>query len=1058
MGASILLQTKFLIPHPSLTHLSRQGLVKQICDPIDKQRVLLIAPAGYGKTSLLTEVAEKFPHPLTWIQLDDGDNDPATFMSYLFEGLRRQLSGLMLPQISEESIPPERLLVILINSLLEQRDTAWMLILDDYHVIHNPIVHQLMTTLLENLPPQMRVVIASRITPVLPLARWRVQNHLIELRAEDLRFSTHDTQIWLKQLSYDLSELQVTQLVEKTEGWCAGLHLATTLLNEDKDNHDAVIAQFTGTQPYIFDYMMEEVFAQQTQDVQTFLLQSSVFGELNAETCASVLGIDSAYQILTQLEKNNLFISRLDKHKKWYRYHQLFRDFLLSKFKLEHATHYIKTQSNAGAYFAKLGQSEQAIQHFNLAGDDAQAIQQLYQFADKYLTQGRVSEVQVHLNSLSTDMIQSRPRLMIIQGRILRHNGQFGMATQHFDNAIAVSDDTLIICQAYTELAIIHHSQGQYQQAYEEAQNAVTFAEGVSAKDYVHALMQLARCASFIKGMQRGRELAEQAYHIMQAQTEAFSPYDRAKLLQMLGQICWWHGDAHMAIKYCRLALNLLNDADTPLGALLLITLSTPTLYQKDYDTALQLAEKAIDICQELQLKETLPAAYAALGNVLTRIGELEQAESALHTAINQADFIDGARYAQVMAAGYLAQNLALQGRVSEARQLAEHSLQPYEDQPIVYDVYVCRSVLADLLLDTHKLDEARTIYSNLISLGESTQYRIPLAMAYFGLAYILMQEEKPEQAIQYSQESLKLLEPAMMHQLYLDQHDRALVVCEALAQHMPDNEFVQQIYRMLSKIIPEPQQPIITITRSQRIEIKTLGSFQVSHNGTIIEPKAFASAKARDLLAYFVNVRSKSVTLDRVIDAIWSEGTGSTSGFHTALYRVRAALRQKGEKEKFILSEVGEYRLDSAKFDIDIDQFDNLLKRAKHAEQDKSIEFYEQALALYQGDYLDNLYYEWVVVERERLQRDYLTAIHNYSNFLLKDAQYHKASAWLYKALELEPYDEHLHIRYMQTLHQMGQQQNIIAHYHHLLDLLQEAFNAAPMTETQSAYKALLD
>lgn len=1057
MGDSILLQTKFLIPHRSPTHLSRELLVSQICAKESKQRVMLIAPAGYGKTSLLTEVAGQYSYPLTWIQLDEGDNDPATFMAYLIEGLRRQLNNLTISLPSGDSIAPERLLVILLNQLLEQSDPAWMLILDDYHVIRNPVVHELLTTLLENLPPRMCMVIASRITPVLPLARWRARNQLLELRAGDLRFSTEETQIWLNQQSRELPDKVIARLVEKTEGWGAGLQLATALLNES-DNQDAVVAQLTGTQPYIFDYLMEEVFGQQADDIQSFLLRSSVFTELNPETCATVLKIPSAHEILIKLEKNSLFISRLNTQKRWYRYHQLFRDFLLSKFKLQSPDDYTATQTTAGEYFAQSRQSETAIQHFIAADDETRAARMLCDFADNYLMQGRVDEIQTYLNSFSTGTRQAIPRLMLLQGRILRHNGQFGAAIERFESAIVSTDDASIVCHAYIELSAIRHSQGQYQQAYDMAEKAIQQVEGESAVDYVSALMQMAGCAGFIKGMEAGRELAEQAYDLMQTQPEHFTGYDRARLLQMLGQICWWHGDARMAIDYCRRALFLLDDAETPLRARLLITLSTPTLYQKDYDTALQLAEQAISICQELQLKETLPAAYAALGNVLTRIGELEQAESALHTAINQADAIGGARYSRVMAAGYLAQNLALQGRIIEARQLAEQALVPYENQPVVYDVYVCRSVLADLLLDAQKLDQAKQIYSGLISIGETTGYRIPLAMAYFGLAYILMQEEKREQAMQYSQQSLKLLEPAMMHQLYLDQQERALVICEALVQHMPENNFVQQVYQMLSGTVPQPQLPAITITRPDRIEIKTLGGFNVLRDGQDVEAKAFASAKARDLLAYFVTLRSRSVNLDRAIDAIWSDGTGSTSGFHTALYRVRAALRRKGEKEKFILSEVGEYRLDSAKFDIDIDHFDSLLKRARNAEGEQSADFYERALALYQGDYLDNLYYEWVIIERERLQRDYLTAINQYSNLLLKDAQFHHAADWLRKALELEPYDEHLHIVYMQTLYQMGQQQNIIAHYQTLIAILDEAFDAEPMPETQSAYRKLLE
>lgn len=1058
MGDYILLQTKFLIPHPSSTHLSRQSLVSQICHTDVNQRVLLIAPAGYGKTSLLTEVAQQYPHPVVWIHLDEGDNDPATFMSYLLEGLRQRLSHLSITSLrqSEDSITPDRMLIILLNQLLEHTRPPWMLVLDDYDIIRNPVVHQLVTTLLENMPPWMHVVIASRITPALPLARWRARNQVLELRAEQLRFSAEETKQWLNQRSYSLPEKLIKQLVEKTEGWGAGLQLALTLLNES-DDKEAVVAQLTGTQPYIFDYLMEEVFGQQPDEIQSFLLRSSIFAELNPETCATVLGMPAAHEILLLLEKSNLFISPLDYQKRWYRYHQLFRDFLFSKFKMLHPDLYTTTHAAAGQYFASRGQSETAIQHFIHAQDERQAARMLCNFADIYLMQGRIDEIQTYLNTFSAHIRQEMPRLLLLQGRVLRHNGQFGAASECLENVLTICADAAILCHTCVELAAIRHSQGQYQQAYTMAERAALLGEGLEASDYVHALMQMAGCAGFLKGMKEGRQLAEQAYDIMQAHPQEFSAYDRARLLQMLGQICWWHGDGQMAIRYCSHALNLLDDTETPLRARLLITLSTPTLYQKDYDTALDLAQKAIDICQELHLKEILPAAYAAFGNVLTRIGELEQAESALRAAINQAEAIGGARYSQVMAAGYLAQNLALQGRLNEARSIAEQALARYENQPVVYDVYVCRSVLADLSLDMDKFEQAKTIYTDLIAIGEITQYRIPLAMAYFGLAYILLKEKKHEQALHYSQQSLVLLEPAMMQQLYLDQHERALVIFGQLVKHMPDNNFVQRVYHMLSTASDKPQPPSVSIIQPDLLQIKTLGDFRVLREGREIEPRVFTSAKARDLLAYFVTFRSKSINLEKAIDALWPDGTGSTSAFHTALYRVRIALRRAGEKEKFILSEVGEYRLDTAKFDVDVEHFDSLLKRAISVGGVQSAEFYERALALYQGEYFDNLYYEWLILERERLQRDYLTALNQYSDLLLADAQYPAAADWLRKALELNPYDETLHIKYMRILHQMGQQQGLIAHYKHLKTLLADAFGASPLPETQGFYQQLM-
>ena len=1058
MNDSILLLTKFLIPHRNPSYVSRPSLASLFCQDDNRQIGMIVAPAGYGKTSLLVEAAEQFLHPVIWIQLDERDNDAATFMSYLIEGLHRQFNMFSLAGLlqTEDTITLDNMLIVLINHLLEQSYPAWMLIFDDYHVINNPIIHNLVSTLLENLPSQGRVVIASRVTPDLPLARWRARKKLLELRAQQLCFSAEETQQWLTNQSRLLPMHLVQKLVDKTEGWGAGLQLAFTLLNEN-DNKVDVIDQLMGTQPYIFDYLMYEVFAQQPDEIQLFLLKSSVFNELNPETCSEVLNLPDSQEIVGKLEKNSLFISRLDHQKQWYRYHQLFRDFLLSKFKILQPETYTQTQIAVGDYFAKSQQYEIAILHYLSAKQEIQAIEMLRQFAEYYLSQGRVDEIQNYLNAFSNETRAEIPYLRLLQGQINRHNGQFSLAIQRLEQLVSEDNEILILYHAYLELTAIRYSQGQYNLAYNLAQRAVDLGKQLDACDYVHALMAMANCASFLNGMAEARQLAEQAYSITQTHIQEFTIYDRAKLLQTLGQICWWHGDAQKAIHYCQQALKLIENAESPLCARLLITLSTPTLYQKNYEIALQFAEQAIVICKDLHLTEILPGAYAVFGNVLTRMGELEKAEKALTTAIHHAELMAGANYFRVMAIGYLAQNLALQGRLNEALQLAEQEMAIYEKQSTVYDVYVCRSVLADLLLDTGKSDEAKAIYLELTAIGEVTQYRIPLAMAYFGLSYIGLMEQENNQAVEYAQQSLALLEPAMMQQLYLDQHKRALVVCEQLVHYVPDNQFVQQVYQILSKTSEDsPRITFDTTTSSDLICIQTLGNFKVFRQGQEINPKIFASSKARDLLAYFVTIRTSSATIDKVIEAIWLDNSGSPSAFHTALYRVRKALRFDDEREKFILSEVGEYRLDIAKFDIDVDSFDHLFKHAKLLSDDEAILHYEKLLSLYQGDYLDNLYYDWLMVERERLHRDYLVAVTRYCDLLIASFQYQVANDWLRKILKLEPYNETFHIQYMKTFYHMGQHREIKVHYQLLTELLSDNLATEPMPATKEIYQRL--
>ncbi len=392
-------------------------------------------------------------------------------------------------------------------------------------------------------------------------------------------------------------------------------------------------------------------------------------------------------------------------------------------------------------------------------------------------------------------------------------------------------------------------------------------------------------------------------------------------------------------------------------------------------DTALHCAERGLEIVQTLHLVELMPSAYTALGNVLTRLGEASRAESALRQAMETADRLGLASYERVMAAGYLAYNLTGQGRLDEARQLAEGALWRYAGHPDTYEVYVFRSVLADIALEKGDLAEAESLFGQLIPTGERRHFHIPLAMVYFGLAYICLKTERTAEGLDFARRSLALIEPTGALQLYLDQGERGRTVCRALVDAGQRSRFVE---RVLAALHPDAQAAATPRMEPKAVTVKMLGSFQVFVDGREVTQETWVSAKARDLLAYFVTFRNERIPVERVFDALWSERAGrSRTAFHTALSRLRKALRRDEETLKFVLVESGEYWLDTARFTVDVDEFDSALAKARSAQQpDMAAHWYAQAIGLVSGEYLDNLYYEWLFPERRRLGRDHLNAL----------------------------------------------------------------------------------
>ncbi len=565
---------------------------------------------------------------------------------------------------------------------------------------------------------------------------------------------------------------------------------------------------------------------------------------------------------------------------------------------------------------------------------------------------------------------------------MLRRLGQAGGAVACYEEARRTFmryGDHAGVCRVLSRLAEVNYAQGHYGRSEALAREALALATADDHAGRCHALIALAKSVGLLQGMDAGRTLAEQAVAEADQAGDQVTPTARANLLQSLGQICWWHGDPQATVAHCRAAIQPGLGAGpeplSPITAKAYLTMVTPYLYWRELDTALHCAERGLEIVQTLHLVELMPSAYTALGNVLTRLGEASRAESALRQAMETADRLGLASYERVMAAGYLAYNLTGQGRLDEARQLAEGALWRYAGHPDTYEVYVFRSVLADIALEKGDLAEAESLFGQLIPTGERRHFHIPLAMVYFGLAYICLKTERIAEGLDFARRSLALIEPTGALQLYLDQGERGRTVCRALVDAGQRSRFVE---RVLAALHPDAQAAATPHMEPKAVTVKMLGGFQVFVDGREVTQETWVSAKARDLLAYFVTFRNERIPVERVFDALWSERAGrSRTAFHTALSRLRKALRRDEETLKFVLVESGEYWLDTARFTVDVDEFDSALAKARSAQQpDMAAHWYAQAIGLVSGEYLDNLYYEWLFPERRRLGRDYLTAL----------------------------------------------------------------------------------
>jgi len=420
-GQDALLATKLYLPRPQPGFVPRPRLVQALSQGLARGRVLVCAPAGFGKTSLLADWACSGGRPVAWLGLDAGDNDPARFWRYVVAALDRAQPGIA-GRLGPLLGPPaprsfEGLVTALINELAAQagRDEV-LLVLDDYHLVDSGPVHESVAFLLENLPPGLLLVVSGRADPPLPLARLRARGQLAELRAADLRFTGEEAAALLAEAAGpDLPPVAAEALVARTEGWAAGLQLAGLSLRGHADPA-GFAAAFSGSHRFVLDYLADEVLDGQPGPVRAFLLETSVLERLSGELCDAVTGRSGSQAMLQEIERAGLFLVPLDEVRGWWRYHHLFADLLRARLEQEQPGRVQELHRAAAAWSDEHDLGDDAVRHALAAGDAAWAAQLVERYVDTLLRRSEGVTLRRWLSTLPVEVQRARPRLCLAQG------------------------------------------------------------------------------------------------------------------------------------------------------------------------------------------------------------------------------------------------------------------------------------------------------------------------------------------------------------------------------------------------------------------------------------------------------------------------------------------------------------------------------------------------------------------------------------------------------------------------------------------------------------------
>jgi LuxR family transcriptional regulator, maltose regulon positive regulatory protein len=654
-----LLATKLHMPAPRPGLVPRPRLAEQLDEGLTRGVILVCAPAGYGKTVVLADWARRGEHPAGWLSLDAGDNDPARFWRHAVAALDRVRPGVgdrVAPLLGPPTPPSfQGVVTALINELAGQPDMdETLLVLDDYHVIGSQLVHDSLGFLVQHRPDAICVVLASRNDPPLGLARLRARGQLAEVRAAELRFTPGEAAALLQQVAAGpglaLPDQAVAALAERTEGWAAGLQLAGLSLR-GQDDVAAFVAAFTGSHRYVLDYLAEEVLERQSEQVRTFLLETSVLERLSGPLCDAVTGREGSQVLLEQVERAGLFLVPLDEVRRWWRYHHLFADLLRARLQDQQPGRVAQLHRNAAAWYQEHRLADDAIRHAVAAGEMTWAAELVEQHFDAVLyLQGEGATAQRWISALPGELVRCRPRLLLAQSFLASYSGQLeavgplldaaeqaspGWADEPFEPTVGRARSLLVNIPAL--IALQRSYLGQLRG---DAEATVAFASRALAEfGEDEWLLGLVTRLNLGIGEWLGGRAAE-AESVLVATIPGWrtlgQPTLTAWVLHLLGQVQRAQGRLDTSAQTCRQALEMTavpGRPPPPAAGPAYVGLGEVAYQRDDLNNALLDVTEGIALCRQFVYKTPLAAGLATLAWIRQMTGDPAGALEAIDEA-----------------------------------------------------------------------------------------------------------------------------------------------------------------------------------------------------------------------------------------------------------------------------------------------------------------------------------------------------------------------------------------------------------------------------------------
>lgn len=1107
---SAIIATKLLPPYAGAKLVERPRLLNLFSQAEHRQLTVLTAPAGYGKTVLMVQMANIIQKPLVWYQLDEYDNDPAVFLQYLVTGVQEYFPGFgkeALQIIAQGGIEPHlRLLVVtIVQNLINQVADSLIIMLDDYHLITQPVIHRFVLELLQQLPVNIQVVIASRTALPFSLSRFSLRKDVYRIGMGELRYTRQEIGDFFAQRHEELPETLLEALEEKTNGWPAALRFL--------ENSPSSIEDFLNNNEIqgIYDYLAAEVFDRQPKPVQEFLLATSIVDVMAPAFCDALLGRADSCQIVNFLEEQQLFLIPLAGKEKVYRYHQLFREFLQNRLGGKRQA----LLQRAALLAKEAGEAESAVEYLVTAGCAEDAINTIKEVGLRTLEHGGWQTVARWLEQLTVECVAADPWLSLYLAAVEVRRGRLAEAenwAQRAATLFASGENQAGLTESRLLAAQILRRRGHYIESLEILEQiSLQFTDSPAMKPLTIPL-EKALCLMLAGRFSESEMTLRAAIDIAKWNNIG---YNMAHLLEGLGDILCLQGYYHKALQMYQEAAEC--SAERILPSYYMQD-AISTIYQDwgEFEKAFDYAKRHVAIKENLGLNEALPSAYIQLASIHVDRSEWKLAEEYYNRAIQLIRDNNGERFYLALNLIFLAQCLNLQGRWLEARVKAEEALGEAQQQSGLV-LAVCRSMGSVIFAQTGSITEAQEMLQTAIHDLEKMKFKKAICHAHAFQTWFYLTTGQATAMRQRAHKVLKLaaelnylqmfltyrvmfqpilkigmedgIEVTFVQRILVRQSEDALAMLLELAAHS-DPEVRRRTIAPLAEIGSSPaRERVLGLTGDPDREVRQLARLAAKRLGLPIVEEShvefaapllqfatlgplriflrmgegvavnWRTLKTRDLLAYLVH-RGNPVSKEKILEDIWPDSDGENAAviFHTTLYNLRKFLTKAGCQDNILYS--GRcYQLRPDCFMSDRQQFQELVAAGLRADTDpeSATALLEQAVLLYRGDYLEEMDYSWLLPQRENLSQLCIEARLRLANHYLKAQDYARAVAHLQAVEQKDPFAETAHSLLMSAYAQQGNRVAVKNQYQRLQGVLKKELGLEPSPEMSRLYCKLI-